>query len=651
MKLTQPIRVTIFCGGRGSKTLIRELLRQSNIDLTLIVNAYDDGLSTGLMRKIVPGMLGPSDFRKNISNILDLYSVQQYALREIMEYRFPLNVSEKEVTDFKDYCRKPEAYKERTKLIIQCSKLDEEKGRKFHKYVNNFFNYYEEQNLRKNINFFSDCSIGNIVFTGLYLETNQDFNQCIKDLANFMGVSAKIVNVSKGEGYTLVGLKKDGELLTSEGALVGRQNSIPIADTFFIASSAVESLEQKESLSFAEKMEWLKKNEVHPKISDEAASALALSDVIIYGPGTQHSSLFPSYKIAFTEIAKSPAIIKAFVCNVGMDHDIQGLSAEDLIDKGLLALSDDQNLQKTISHIFYDERMEHKKILFFNNTALNNKIYKGAKIVCGNFSNNISEGVHNGYVTVQNIMREYKFTSSGQQLSLHIFLDLYKPDDAILTALEELIELPESKSYSEIIVYILGAPAVNSLRLPPNIELKMFLNNNEFENALKENIEIKNNCNYVALLRGDGEYLIRDIYRAINLFDATSFAVVIGSRTQSRLQFVNSIQSAYRESFFMYRLSWLGAFLVTFLFGARFGIIFSDPLSGFFVFCKNRLPKEFYQKVKLSPRINLIQILKKLILTNCEIAEIPIYYRTFSGFTNKQWRFQRGLISIFMFFR
>ena len=60
-------KVALFCGGRGSATLIRELLRWPNVKLTLLVNAYDDGLSTGALRNFSSGMpTGPSDFRKNL---------------------------------------------------------------------------------------------------------------------------------------------------------------------------------------------------------------------------------------------------------------------------------------------------------------------------------------------------------------------------------------------------------------------------------------------------------------------------------------------------------------------------------------------------------------------------------------------------------
>src|SRR5215510_14449230 len=79
--------VSLFCGGRGSAALVRELSRRPHVRLNLLINAYDDGLSTGEIREFIPGMLGPSDFRKNLSYLLDLHSNEQYALTSFLEYR------------------------------------------------------------------------------------------------------------------------------------------------------------------------------------------------------------------------------------------------------------------------------------------------------------------------------------------------------------------------------------------------------------------------------------------------------------------------------------------------------------------------------------------------------------------------------------
>ena len=60
------------CGGSGSESIIKYFLIK-NIELTLIVNACDDGKSTGQLRKIIPDLLGPSDFRKNFSYLINVF--------------------------------------------------------------------------------------------------------------------------------------------------------------------------------------------------------------------------------------------------------------------------------------------------------------------------------------------------------------------------------------------------------------------------------------------------------------------------------------------------------------------------------------------------------------------------------------------------
>src|SRR5579872_2023433 len=85
--MTGLTRIVLLCGGRGSATIIRALLRRTDVELTLLVNAFDDGHSTGALREFIPGMLGPSDFRKNLSNLFGNYSQAQYALKNLMEYR------------------------------------------------------------------------------------------------------------------------------------------------------------------------------------------------------------------------------------------------------------------------------------------------------------------------------------------------------------------------------------------------------------------------------------------------------------------------------------------------------------------------------------------------------------------------------------
>ena len=64
------INVVLFSGGSGTQSITAALQKHPQISLKILINAYDDGHSTGRLRRFVPGMLGPSDVRKNIGRLM-----------------------------------------------------------------------------------------------------------------------------------------------------------------------------------------------------------------------------------------------------------------------------------------------------------------------------------------------------------------------------------------------------------------------------------------------------------------------------------------------------------------------------------------------------------------------------------------------------
>src|ERR1700678_4154590 len=344
-----PIKVAVFCGGRGSATIIRELLKSADVHLALLVNAYDDGLSTGALRNFIPGMLGPSDFRKNFSYLLDLYSEEQYALRNLIEFRLPMTFGPDQIHQLRAYASGGPIDDLTDPLRALFGALGGERSARIRKLLKLFLDYADCS--RRQFDF-CDCALGNLIFAGAYLSQGHNFNGAADLMSRLVSSQAVLANVSNGENRILVALKENGELLAHETEIVGRQSAARIRKVFFMPEQlSEEELARIKHLSLDDKEAWLTAHQSPPTLSEEARRFVRDAAIIIYGPGTQHSSLLPSYTIAAPALRAARAPVKAFVVNLGPDHDIQGLSASDLVDRALTWAGDPDNSLRTVTHI------------------------------------------------------------------------------------------------------------------------------------------------------------------------------------------------------------------------------------------------------------------------------------------------------------
>ncbi len=186
---------------------------------------------------------------------------------------------------------------------------------------------------------FGDCSVGNLVFAGSFLRSGRRFNDAVDDYCELLGLSpGDVDNVTDGANAWLVAIGADGAVLASEEALVGASGPNRIRDIYLIDQPLAPAEGARlERAGAAEAAAWFAAHAATVGLSPRVARRLTEANLIIYAPGTQHSSLFPSYLTPGlpAAIAANLSAIKLLVTNIQTDAEIQGSTAVDLIDRAL----------------------------------------------------------------------------------------------------------------------------------------------------------------------------------------------------------------------------------------------------------------------------------------------------------------------------
>ncbi|MEU4830330.1 2-phospho-L-lactate transferase CofD family protein [Streptosporangium sp. NPDC023615] len=347
--------VTMFSGGRGGASIARRLLGMPGLELSLVINGYDNGLSTGALRRYLPGMLGPSDFRKNCLLHLDRGDPQQAALMSVLEHRLPAGITPELLGDLIDEIassgshagRPPSGPVSGTPFDALRPEAREEITRDLRLFARRLGAEPSGIDL-------GDCALGNLVFAGAYLRTGEDFNAAVRSCARTFGSPVRLLNVTGGENAFLTALKRNGRLLADEADIVAPQDDEAITDLFLLRRPIDPRFRAElEALPAARVREVLARHRADVTPNPEALDAIRDTDLLVYGPGTPHSSLLPSYLTpgVADAIAASRAVAKVFVVNTRDDHDIQGLTAPDLVDLTLSYLGDPRNERRTVTHV------------------------------------------------------------------------------------------------------------------------------------------------------------------------------------------------------------------------------------------------------------------------------------------------------------
>ncbi|MFL6721066.1 MAG: 2-phospho-L-lactate transferase CofD family protein [Sphingomonas sp.] len=318
------LNLVVLNGGRGAATLIPELLRRQGFNVTSIVNAYDDGKSTGEIRRFFD-MLGPSDIRKVQSLMLPDDVSDHGANRALFEYRYEVGADRDQV--LADMGRFTDGHDSLAGITIGSAPV----ASALRTFIGEFHRGLAViEKLRAEQFRFDDCSLMNCIYAGAYLTMGRDFERTTRAIDRLFRLKGTVLPNSV-ENKWLMALRQNGAVLYCEAEIVELRSNVLI-DSIYLVDRQLDR-DGFSQLSGEEQRHFLSRHHSPATASSGVRLALEQADVIVYSAGTQHSSLYPTYisrGIAET-IAANREALKVFVTNIGADYETPTYRASDYI--------------------------------------------------------------------------------------------------------------------------------------------------------------------------------------------------------------------------------------------------------------------------------------------------------------------------------
>lgn len=319
------LNVVILNGGRGAAAVIPALLTRQGLHVTSVVNAYDDGKSTGEIRHFF-GMLGPSDIRKVQELMLPGDHPDCQANLHLFQYRFPQDSVRSDVLAHL------QAFANGGQPDLVGATLTSARVRSaLQSFVAEFLAGLNAIERVSGEQFcFADCSIMNCIYAGAFLVFNRNIEQATLSIDRLFKLRGTVLPTSI-EDKKLVALRENGQMLYSEAEIVELRSNVRVERIYLLDKPLDKS--RFEMLDTADKRYFLERHHCYVAVSPGVRLALQQADVIIYSAGTQHSSLYPTYLSAglAQTIADNRAAFKVFVTNIGADYETPSYKASDYI--------------------------------------------------------------------------------------------------------------------------------------------------------------------------------------------------------------------------------------------------------------------------------------------------------------------------------
>lgn len=380
--------VLFICGGSGGSSIIQSF-NNDIFNISSLINCYDDGKSTGKIRDLIK-ILGPSDIRKLQSTYLRSNNKNK-SLIKLFDYRLPLFLNKNYE---KNYFKKNLLNKKnlKNKFIIK----DSHHLKFIHNSIIYFYNFISNKEVLS-----SKFSLINCIFMAEYLKT-KNFKKTIDRFSEIFSIKNEIVINSYLNKYLYA--------ITYKGNIIGEDEIVSLNKNekikkIYILNNKINSKLKNELVELSNKNKDIKLTKITklPVLSSEAKIKIKGADIIIFCPGTQHSSLYPTYitKNFSEEITKNKKALKVFVTNIHNDHDTKEYNTNDYILNSYKYLNFSK---KYFINDFFDLNIINKHL---SSDKIITKKIKNIINIYGNFRLS-NKNIHNGNKIYDIIFKYYK---------------------------------------------------------------------------------------------------------------------------------------------------------------------------------------------------------------------------------------------------
>ena len=627
------LKVVLFSGGRGSGALSALLVSNPRVDLTIAINGYDDGASTGEVRRFLGDALGPSDFRKNASRLARLLGTTPAPLIDLLDHRLPDTVNDRAAgarlvhavngtgmvnADLEQVRTLAAAVPDAARSAV-AARLQR---------------FAAELEANRAPFSFSDCSVGNLVFAGAFLICGRQFNAAVDDYCRLLGIlPGSIENVTDGTDAYLVAIDADGRLLGSEEQIVDAKRHNRIKDIFLLSSRPTTGeLAELAALAAADLARRLEARAAQLRINPRLAEAIRAADLIIYAPGTQHSSLFPSYLTPGLSdaIAANLTAIKLLVTNIQTDAEIAGSSAVDIIERAVFYLKEKGRhgvpTPCLITHYLLNDPRQAESEAPYVPLGRLESLEDPRLVRVGNYEEGLT-GRHDAEKILGPFVDAFIARWEATQ---RVAILLHEADSStkVVQSILEMIRGGIRELPVELMVFHDGpsdleASFVSSLGFPVT---RLAGTAAERDRQFRASVE-QGHVDYVLLFESSGMYNGEDIAALASHLSLGRLDAVWGSRRLSVKDIHESYRLKYRHRAVLGAVSYLGSHILSLMYLALYGRYVSDTLSAARVV---RAADVLQLPGLLSDKLVNQRLLSALLRRKAEMFEVPVQFFSLS---------------------